>query len=265
MIQLLIGSCHSSRAAQALLVTGLVALAVLLLLLRFAQVTDYLYHGLVKDPERQPPEGRVIVAPADGTVIYVRKVENGVIPEVVKQGIAVPLFEHTKTEAAAPFPNGILVGIFMSWNGVHINRAPIAGRISGRIIFNGPHMDMSEAERAIILSQLVPGWVSLKKLVGLPPYDIEDRADFVLKSARETLILDDVRGGKVYVVRIADYVVGKILTWVEEGDQVTIGQRLGMIAAGSQTDIFFEGTQGIDVRVREGMYVYGGETILATY
>ena len=31
------------------------------------------------------------------------------------------------------------------------------------------------------------GWVTLKKLLGLPPYDLERKADFILRSARETL------------------------------------------------------------------------------
>jgi len=124
---------------------------------------------------------------------------------------------------------------------------------------------MTEAERKIILTQLIPGWTSVKKLLGLPPYDIEDRADYILKSARETLLLKDARGADVYVVRIADYSVGKILTWVHEGDQVMTGQRMGMITWGSQTDIFFEETPGLSIGVGVGDFVHGGETVLATY
>ena len=45
--------------ASLLLASGLLALMVILALLRFAAVTDYLYHGLVKDPERVAPEGPV--------------------------------------------------------------------------------------------------------------------------------------------------------------------------------------------------------------
>ena len=254
-----------SLLARLLLGVGVSALALVLVLLRFAQVTDYLYHGLVKDPEREVPGGRVIVAPADGTIIYVRRVTKGVIPYVVKSGVSVPLTAHIRSDDDASFPDGTLIGIYMSWNGVHVNRVPIAGRIRKRSVFNGPHMDMSAAERTIILTQLIPGWVSLKKVLGLPPYAIEEDSEFILKSARETLVIDDVRGAEVYVVRIADYVVGKILTWVREGEFVETGQRLGMIAAGSQTDLFFEDTPHLHVRAREGQYVYGGETVLATY
>jgi phosphatidylserine decarboxylase len=250
---------------RALLVLGVVALATVLLLLRFAAVTDYMYHALVKDPERVPPPGRVIVAPADGTVIYVRRVEDGVAPEIVKRGVPVPLERHARLEGERSFPDGWLVGIYMNTDGVHVNRAPLAGRVSERRIWNGPHMDMSAAERTIVLTQLLPGWVTLKKLLGLPPYEIENTADFVLKSARETLVLRDRRDTDVLVVRIADFSVGKILTWVREGEEVALGQRLGMITWGSQTDVFFADTPGTTPRARVGSYVYAGESVLATW
>ena len=66
-----------------LFVVGLLVLGSLGMLLRFTQATDYLYHGLVKDPEREIPDGRVIVSPADGTVLYVRKIRDGIIPQVL--------------------------------------------------------------------------------------------------------------------------------------------------------------------------------------
>ncbi len=78
-------------------------------------------------------------------------------------------------------------------------------------------------------------------------------------------MLEEERGSHIYIVRIADYYVGKILTWVEEGDPVRRGQKLGMITWGSQTDVLFEMTPATAIKVSVGDYVYGGETILATY
>ena len=249
----------------ALLVVGIFSLAIVLVLLRFSIVTDYMYHATVKDPERRPPPGRVIVAPADGTVLYVKHVRDGVIPEVVKRDVPVPLVRHLKTSLPTPVRDGVLIGIYMNTDGVHINRVPISGVVKEQIIFNGPHMDMSEAEITIILTQLIPGWVTLKKLLGLPPYDLERKAEFILRSARETLVISDVRGTDVYVVRIADYWVGKILTWVRVGQQVSTGDKLGMIAWGSQTDLFFEAGAEVDVLAEVGEFVYAGETVLAMY
>ena len=249
----------------ALLVMGLLMLGVLAILLRFSQVTDYLYHGLVKDPDRTIPTGRVVVSPADGTVLYVQRVRDGMIPRIVKAGVSVPIVDHLKLEPPRAFEDGFLIGIFMNTQGVHINRVPNNATVEKQYIFNGPHLDMTDAERRIILTQLIPGKVTVKKALGLEPYGIEDKADYILESARETLVLRDERGAYIYIVRIADYFVGKILTWVTEGERVTRGQKLGMITWGSQTDLFIEETPGMKLNIDVGDYVYGGETIVATY
>jgi len=256
---------RSTLLSKWIFALGLVLLAYLLILLRFSIVTDYFYHATVKDPERVAPSGPVIVAPADGTILYVKRIEDGVAPEIVKRGVPVPLAQHLKTEEQRVFPPGYLIGVYMSSDSVHVNRAPIAGEVRERILFNGPHMDMSPAERTIILTQLIPGWVELKKWFGLAPYAIEDSADFVTKSARETLVIRDLRLTDVYVSRIADYSVGRILTWVEEGERVETGQRLGMITWGSQTDLFFAETPGMEIKVEVGDFVYAGETVLARF
>jgi phosphatidylserine decarboxylase len=59
-----------------------------------------------RDPERQAPEGeKLILAPADGKVILIRR------------------FDHSKFMGGG----GILVSVFMSLFDVHVNRAPISG------------------------------------------------------------------------------------------------------------------------------------------
>ena len=248
-----------------LLLTGIVTLCLMIVMVRLAVVTDFMYAALVKDPVRTAPEGQVVVAPADGTVLYVREIKNGTIPQVVKRGVEVPLVQHLKIEPERPFESGYLIGIYMNTHGVHINRMPDHGTIRRRIIFNGPHMDMTEAETRIIVSQMIPGLVTLKKLLGMPPHDISDASDFILRSARETLEIEDERGARMYIVRIADYYVGKILTWVAEGESVRRGSKLGMITWGSQTDLLIEMTPGLKISVDVGDYVYAGETIVATY
>jgi phosphatidylserine decarboxylase len=235
------------------------------LLLNFARVTDYLYHAFVKDPVRHAPAGNVIVSPADGTILYVREISDGIIPMVVKEGISVPMAEHLKTELLRPFKKGYLIGIYMNTQGVHVSRVPNNGTIIAQHIYNGPHMDMTSAETEIILSQLIPGVVSFKKILGIEPFNLTDKGDYILKSARETLTLEDETGHLVYIVRIADYYVGKILTWVHVGEKVERGQKLGMIVWGSQTDIFIEDRPGLKVTADVGEYVYGAESILAIY
>ncbi len=240
-------------------------LVVLLLLLRFASVTGYLYRNAYKDPERKVPEGRVLVAPADGTVLYVKRVKDGVIPEVVKRGVSVPIADHLKTNPVRPMKDGFLIGIFMDTYAVHINRAPDRGVVRKEILYNGPHMNMTRTETKVLLAQFVPGWTAVKKWLGLPPYRIEKESDYILKSARETLVLEDERGSPIYVVRIAGYYVGKILTWVRENESVARGQKLGMITWGSQTDVLFEAGPETAIQVQPGDRVYAGESILARY
>lgn len=247
------------------LVPGVLVLVLILLSLRLSLVTDYFYHALVKDPHRQIPSGDNIVSPADGTVLYVKNVRNGVIPEVVKKGIPIPLKEMLKCDPKGEVQDGYLIGIYMNGESVHINRVPIDGIYEKQIVFNGPHMSMLEMDKAVILTAMIPGLITAKKLLGIEPFSIEENGDYILKSARETSIFKDKRGTYVYVIRIADYWVGNILTWIKEGQEVTKGQKIGNITWGSQVDIYFEHTSGIKVHVNVGDYVYAGETILATY
>ncbi len=251
------------RLGRILLIFGLVLLGGIAVLTRFAAVNDRLARTLVLDPERTIPDGHVIVAPADGHVLYVRRFDEGTIPFLVKRGVSVPVSEHLKASPSRPLGRGYLVGIYMNTNGVHINRVPNTGILKRQTVYNGPHMNMTRAETRVVMGQMVPGWITLRKLLRLDPYAIESESDYILKSARETLEFEDEDGRAIYVVRIADYFVGKILTWVHEGQHVERGQKLGMITWGSQTDVLFEDTPGLEVVVRAGDYVYGGTTVLA--
>ncbi|UCF44075.1 MAG: phosphatidylserine decarboxylase [Planctomycetota bacterium] len=264
------GDSHKKRAQRWVgwltLTLGLLLLATVLLLLRLSVVTDYFYHALIKDPPRQIPPGNNIVAPADGIVLYIKKIEDGVIPEIVKKGVAIPLREFIKNDLAGPMKRGYLIGIYMNVESVHITRVPVDGTYTRQIVFNGPHMSMSKQETAVILTAMIPGLVTIKKLLGLDPFSIEKYGDYILKSARETSVFKDVRGTFIYVIRIADFWVGNILTWIEEGQDVKKGQKMGMITWGSQVDICFEHTPGLKLHdIKVGDYIYAGKTILASY
>ena len=249
-----------------MLLPGLLLLLSVLLLLRLSIVTDYFYHAVVKDPVRKIPFGENIVSPADGTVLYVKRITNGVLPEVVKRDVPISLSDLIKDAPTKPMKEGFLIGIYMNTESVHITRVPVDGTYLKQIIFNGPHMSMMEMDKSVILTAMIPGLVTVKKLIGLNPFDIEKNGDYILKSARETSVISDNRGSSVYVIRIADYWVGKILTWVEEGQAVEKGAKMGTITWGSQVDICFENTPGLKLHdVKVGDYVYAGETVLASY
>ncbi|MFT5117955.1 MAG: phosphatidylserine decarboxylase [Kiritimatiellia bacterium] len=247
-----------------LFLIGLAGMFYLWTLVQFADRVGYTHPVLSKDPERIAPSGDVIVSPADGTVLYVKRVKNGVIPEITKRNVPIPLAQHTKLNAH-DFTDGYLIGIYMHTLGVHVNRIPNNGTVVDRYVFNGPHMDMTAAEAKIGLTQAIPWLVSLKKLFGVPPYDIEDESEYILKSARETIVLRDTRGTKIYIIRIADYYVGNIVTWVSPQQNVSRGDRMGMITWGSQTDILIPDSAELKITAKVGEYVLAGETIVATY
>ena len=173
--------------------------------------------------------------------------------------------ELIKDEPSEVMEEGYLIGIYMNVETVHITRVPVDGVYTKQIVFNGPHMSMSKLEKNVILTSMVPGLVTVKKLLGLAPYSIEKDGDYILKSARETSVFKDTRDTFVYVIRIADYWVGNILTWIEQGKEVKKGEKLGTITWGSQVDICFEHSPEMKINVKVGDYIYAGETILASY
>lgn len=131
------------RFGRTVLIIGLALLAGIAVLARFASFNDRLARTLILDPEREVPAGHVIVAPADGHVLYVRPVEEGTIPFLVKRGVSIPVTEHLKVAPSRPLKRGYLVGIYMNTNGVRINRVPNTGILKRQTISNGPHMNMT--------------------------------------------------------------------------------------------------------------------------
>ena len=151
-----------------------------------------------RDPERKIPE-KGIVSPADGVVSIVDE----------KDGRK-------------------RVAVFMNVHNVHVNRAPISGKI-----------------------------LSVKHVSGgyLPAYRKDSERNERMYIEMETDI------GRVTVVQIAGVLVRRIVTYVKEGDEVEKGQRIGMIRFGSRVDTIMPA--GVKVIVNEGDGVKAGETVIA--
>lgn len=183
-----------------------------------------------RDPERTPPErDDVVVSPADGEVVYVREVRNGRVPVSTKHGRDYPLEELTGLPLDTE--DAYVIGIGMSFLDVHVNRAPIAGRV--------------------ILRRHIPG------LFG----SLRD-PDMVFRNERATTVIE--RGGlQVAVVQIASRLVRQIASYVGEEEPVVLGQRIGVIRLGSQVDVVVPTRPGIRVVVESGERVTAGESVLA--
>lgn len=219
-VVLLGGAVELGGAVAALLVWGFtMALAVGVLAYRF-----------YRDPERTTPTGEgVIVSPADGEVLYVREVRGGVLPVASKRGREYPLEELTRTPLR--HRDATVVGIGMSFLDVHVNRAPIGGRIALQRHFAGT-------------------FGSLK------------RPEMVFENERMTTVIEG-DGLQVAVVQIASRLVRQIVSLVKEGQDVVLGERMGVIRFGSQVDLVLPARPELRVVVHPGMHLRAGESVVA--
>lgn len=156
-----------------------------------------------RDPERNPSDG--IVAAADG-----------VVHGVVDMG------------------DRVSVATFMNVHNVHVNRAPVSGKVTKVRSLKGPF---------------------------LPAYD--KRAG---KNNRRSYIIEsDI--GIVEVVQICGVFARRIVPFVDEGAKVEKGERIGMIRFGSRVDVVLpkhaDDGEMITITVRPGDRVHAATTTLA--
>lgn len=205
------------------------------------------FHLFNRDPDRTPPAGAVngVLAPADGTILYVRRVEGEEAPIAIKQGRPVPFSKFVgRTGVRGP---GYLMGIFMHPTSVHVNRAPIAGTVRAVQHERGSNLPMNLT------------WIRVH--LRLRPY--EKNATHLLSNERNFILISNDRMW-VCLVQIADYFVNRIDCWVKEGEAVEQGQRVGRIRFGSQVDLFFPAVEGLQLRVSAGQKVRAGIDLLAS-
>lgn len=184
--------------AVAVTVFGLWYVGLLLLLLALFMAFFF------RDPKREPPtDPDVVVSPADGRV--------------------------TRIESAAGQPNSpTLISIFLSPLDVHINRAPIRGKIVDVVYSPGKFL-MATNEKASVVNE------------------------------QNALT---IQGEKITVVckQIAGILARRIVCWKHTGDRLNLGERFGMIKFSSRTDVLLPAN--VKVMVTEGQRVRGGITII---
>ncbi|MEA3081276.1 MAG: phosphatidylserine decarboxylase [Sphingomonadales bacterium] len=169
-----------------------------------------------RDPMRTTPRGgKLVIAPADGLVTMIAKVPPP--PELRgADGLGDP--DYTR------------VSIFMSVFDVHINRAPISGRVS-RIAY-------------------VPG-----KFVNA---DLDKASE---DNERQHFLIEGEDGIRIGFTQIAGLIARRILSFVRQGDAVAAGQRIGLIRFGSRVDVYLP--SGTAPKVLLGQRAVAGETVLA--
>ncbi|HEY9583908.1 MAG TPA: phosphatidylserine decarboxylase [Candidatus Paceibacterota bacterium] len=197
-----------------------------------------------RDPDRKVPDGENIVSPADGTIVYIKKIDNDITPISIKNKKEIRLEEVTKYKDDLSYPR-YHIGIFMHPTDIHVNRAPISGKIKKIIYSNSNNLPMT-----------MMWW---RILLGMRPYELY--SDHIIQNERNTLMFDGVI--PVSVIQIADIYVNKIECWVKENQEIKKGERIGMIKMGSQVDLIFPSESIREISINIGQKVKSGETVIA--
>jgi phosphatidylserine decarboxylase len=84
----------------------------------------------------------------------------------------------------------------------------------------------------------------------------------VYENERATTVIerDDL---EIAIVQIASRLVRQIAAYVKVGENVELGQRIGVIRLGSQVDVVLPARPDLQVNVRAGERVRAGESVLA--
>jgi phosphatidylserine decarboxylase len=185
-----------------------------------------------RDPDRVPPDAEnIIVAPADGVVKYVKHIEKGNVPFSSKGKEDVRLSEPLLN--ILPDGQGYLIGIGMTFLDVHVTRAAIGGKVT-------------------YLEHIPGSFCSLKT------------EDAPYRNERVIEIIESDRF-KIGLIQIASRLVRRIVAYVRQGDELGLGQKIGMIKFGSQVDIVLPNLQALEIKVDVGEQVYAGISIIAHF
>jgi len=165
-----------------------------------------------RDPIRIIPQQEgLILSPADGVVSLVEDVTP---PQELALGDE-PLQR---------------ISVFMNVFNCHVNRAPIAGKVTEVAYHHGKFLNASL-----------------------------DKASE--HNERNGLSIEAPDGTRIGVVQIAGLVARRILCFVKPGDTLGVGHRFGLIRFGSRLDIYLP--KGVASMVAVGQTAVAGETILA--
>ncbi len=161
-----------------------------------------------RDPDRiVPPGDDIVVAAADGVVADILEIDED---------------EVLKTKC-------LRVGIFLNVFDVHVNKAPIAGKVTYRQHHPGLFLDARNPECSVKNEALT----------------------WAIEGKKATLVIRQITGA----------IARRIVPWSLVGDEVEKGFRFGMIRFGSRTEVYLPLTARVEVKI--GDRVVGAETVIA--
>jgi phosphatidylserine decarboxylase len=163
-----------------------------------------------RDPERVAPDDPgIAVAPADGHVVAIEE----------------------RIETDVLLRRMVCISIFLSVFDVHVNRSPIAGKITHSEGKKGLYLDARNPECARRNAHRL----------------------WVIEGAKVTVAVRQITGA----------IARRIVPWAKVGDDLAQGGKFGMIRFGSRTELWVP--EGSKVLVRVGESVRGGVTPMAEF
>jgi phosphatidylserine decarboxylase len=166
-----------------------------------------------RDPDARVPAGKgLIVAPAHGTV--------DVVDETTE-----PEFMGGRCRR---------VSIFLSVLDVHVQKAPVSGRLVFHKHQDGQYLSATRSDC---------GSFNENVLLGILPAEFPEM--------------------KIGIRLIAGLIARRIVVWAAAGEDVVQGERISLVQFGSRGDVYLPLNARIQCRL--GDKVIGGETVLATF
>ncbi len=163
-----------------------------------------------RDPDRHAPaalSAAAVLSPADGRV----------------------LVAGAPTSDAAPPGSWKQISIFLSPMDVHVNRVPVAGRVTRVLLTRGRFLPAYHNDAATV----------------------NERSEIWIDHAGQTIVARQIVG----------ILARRVVCRLQGGETVEAGQRFGVMKFGSRMDVFVPDDAEITVRV--GQSVRGGETVIA--
>jgi len=126
--------------------------------------------------------------------------------------------------------NCIRISIFMNLYNVHVNRMPMEGTIKSIVHKKGFH---------------------------LPAFKKESEKN------EQVIIIVNTIIGTIKIVQIAGTIARRIVPYIQEGNKLKKGEKIGIIRFGSRVDVYLPRKSIKNIKVKKGQIVKAGESTIA--
>jgi phosphatidylserine decarboxylase len=209
VLGVVIAALGAVLATLAVAITPVLIIILGVLWVLFAIFTLYFF----RDPKPRVPAGpNLVVSPAHGKV------------DVIGMGNE-PDFMGGECQR---------VSIFLSVIDIHVQNAPVSGKVAWFKYTAGQFLSALKADSAVFNENVLLGFEA-----------------------------SDPRGQKVGVRLIAGVIARRIVPFIKQGDDVDRGDRISLIQFGSRADVYLPA--GAKIKVKLNDHVVGGQTVLAVF